>query len=184
VPAAQEYPIAWGYRLFNNGAVNISSDATQSLKSSFFAGKQKHLSTIYELVNNPSGTYTFTTNGTAQVTAMTQSTVGGAFTNQAITISGGQGSWTAPAGLAKVTFVISNVSPTDDSMTWRLSDGVTAPLPSIANTGGSTTTSTFNNSSRGGCLSNTLLPWQLLAFLGFIFLGQPNQRRKIANIVK
>ncbi len=168
-----DYPIAWGDRLFNNGAMNISSDASQSLKS--FSGQQKHLSTIYELVNSPNATYTFTSTGSAQLSAMIQSTVGGAYTIQSIPLTSGQGSWTAPTGTAKVTFVISNTSPTDDTMTWRLTDGVTAPLPSLSSGGGTTTngggtTFTSTSSSSGGCLSDTFSPWLLLPFAGIALL--------------
>ncbi len=166
-----DYPIAWGDRLFNNGAINISSDATQSLSPSFFAGKQKHLSTIYELVNSPNATYTFTTNGNALLSALVQNTVGGAYTVQPIALTSGQGTWSAPAGTTKVTFVISNTSPTDDTMTWRLTDGVTAPLPSLVTSNNSTTTS----SSSSGCITSIFSPY-LLAWLGLLLL--PIWRRK------
>ncbi len=148
-----DYPIAWGDRLFNNGAINISSDATQSLRP--FSGRQKHLSTIYELVNAPNATYAFTTNGTAKVSALIQSSVGGAYTIQPITLTGGQGTWSAPAGTTKVTFVISNTSPTDDTMTWQLTDGVTAPLPALS----SATSNTTTNSSSGSCITNIFSPY-------------------------
>ncbi len=164
-----DYPIAWGDRLFNNGAMNISSDATQSLKS--FAGKQKHLSTIYELVNSPNATYTFTTNGSALLSALVQSTVGGAYATQPIALTGGQGTWSAPAGTTKVTFVISNTSPTDDTMTWRLTDGVTAPLPSLVTSSGSTTT----HSSSSGCMTSLFSPY-IMAWLGLLLI--PTLRRK------
>ncbi|MDQ6984247.1 MAG: hypothetical protein Q9M44_05995 [Ghiorsea sp.] len=155
-----DYPIAWGDRSFNNGAINISNDATQSLRN--FGGKQKHLSTIYELVNNPNATYTFTSTGSVQLSAMTQSTTGGAYTIQAIVLTGGQGSWSAPAGTIKVTFVISNTSPTDDTMTWRLTDGVSAPLPALSASSSSGNVTTFSSSSSGGLCFTSIASWQIL----------------------
>ncbi|MDQ7005006.1 MAG: hypothetical protein Q9N67_08875 [Ghiorsea sp.] len=176
-----DYPIAWGDRLFNNGAINISSDATQSLRN--FSGKQKHLSTIYELVNSPNATYTFTSTGSVQLSAMTQSVVGGAYTVQAIPLTTGQGSWAAPVGTTKVTFVISNTSATDDSMTWRLTDGVTAPLAPLTPTtatdattlSDSATTILSSTSSAGGCLSSVVSPY-LLGWLSLLLI--PILRRK------
>jgi len=155
-----DYPIAWGDRLFNNGAINISNDATQSLRN--LGGTQKHLSTIYELVNSPNATYTFTSSGSAQLSAMTQSTTGGAYTIQPIPLVGGQGSWSAPAGTIKVTFVISNTSPTDDTMTWRLNDGVTAPLPALSASSSSGNVTTFSSSSSGGLCFTSIASWQIL----------------------
>ncbi len=161
-----DYPIAWGDRLFNNGAINISSDATQSLRN--LGGTQKHLSTIYELVNNPNATYTFTSSGSALLSAMVQSTTGGIYTVQSIPLTGGQGSWAAPANTSKVTFVISNTSPTDDTMTWRLTDGVTAPLPALSPTTSGGNVTTFSSSSGGsGCFA-TSLPWQMLWIMALI----------------
>ena len=155
-----DYPIAWGDRLFNNGAINISNDATQSLRN--LGGTQNHLSTIYELVNSPNATYTFTSSGSAQLSAMTQSTTGGAYTIQPIPLVGGQGSWSAPAGTIKVTFVISNTSPTDDTMTWRLNDGVTAPLPALSASSSSGNVTTFSSSSSGGLCFTSIASWQIL----------------------
>ncbi|MDX8381591.1 MAG: hypothetical protein R8M14_05710 [Ghiorsea sp.] len=162
-----DYPIAWGDNLFNNGAINISSNASKSLQP--FSGKQKHLSTIYELVNNPSGTYTFTTDGSALVTAMVQTTTGGAYSSQAIALSAGQGSWAAPTGITKATFVISNTSPTSDTMTWQLTDGVTAPLAVLASTNNGATNISVSSSNSGGCLipTPTSLPHWLWLFLFF-----------------
>ena len=170
-----DYPIAWGDRLFNNGAINISSSSSISLRC--FPKKQKHLSTIYELVNAPNATYTFTTNGTAKVSALVPNTVGGAnaYIAQPIALTAGQGSWSAPAGTAKVTFVISNTSPTDDAMTWHLTDGVTIPLPDSTTDGcpgfsTAVTQSSSSSSSSGGCLSDTFSPWILLSFAGIALL--------------
>jgi len=165
-----DYPIAWGDNLFNNGAINISSNASTSLQP--FSGQQKHLSTIYELVNNPSGTYTFTTDGSALVTAMVQTSTGGAYSSQAIALSAGQGSWAAPIGLVKATFVISNTSPTSDTMTWQLTDGVTAPLPVLASANDGATNISFSSSNSGGCLTPTptSFPHWLWLFLFSVLL--------------
>ncbi len=171
-----DYPITWGDNLFNNGAINISSNASVALQP--FSGKQKHLSSVYELVNAPSGTYTFTaTAGNPALTAMLQMTTNGAYTNQAITLTGGTGAWSAPIGANKVTFAISNTSPTDDTMTWQLTDGKTAPMPTLS--GGNTLTPIGGGNSGfvsgggggGGCLTQTLTPlssiWILMFMLPF-----------------
>ena len=157
-----DYPIAWGDNLFQGGA-NISSNTSIALQP--FSGKQKHLSTVYELIQNPVGRYTFTTVGTAKLSALTQTSAGGAYTINPIPLTAGQGVWSPPTALSKVTFVISNTSATDDTMTWQLTDGVTPPLPALS----SSTTPIASNSSSGGCLSPTanhaytLWPWLLLA---------------------
>lgn len=106
-------------------------------------------------MNAPNATYAFTTNSTAKVSALIQSSVGGAYTIQPITLTGGQGTWSAPAGTTKVTFVISNTSPTDDTMTWQLTDGVTAPLPALS----SATSNTTTNSSSGSCITSIFSPY-------------------------
>ncbi len=163
-----DYPIAWGDNLFQGGA-NISSNASTVLQP--FSGNQKHLSTVYELIQNPVGTYTFTTTGTAKLSVLSQNVAGGTYTITAIPLNAGQGIWTAPAGLSKATFVISNASAIDDSMTWQLTDGVTPPLPTLSSNNISTTS--ISNSSSGGCLTtanHTYALWIWLLLLPTLLL--------------
>ena len=162
-----DYPIAWGDNLFQGGA-NISSNASIALQP--FAGKQKHLSTVYELIQNPVGTYTFTTTGTAKLSVLSQSTAGGPYTRNTIPLNAGQGIWTPLPNLFKATFVISNTSSNDDTMTWQLTDGITSALPALSS-GTNIPNSSNNNgnsSGGGGCLvlignhAYTLWLWLLL----------------------
>ena len=174
--AGADYPIAWGDNLFQGGA-NISSNASIALEP--FSGKQKHLSTVYELIQNPVGTYTFTTTGTAKLSVLSQNIAGGAYTLTAIPLNTGQGVWTPPTGLSKVTFVISNTSATDDTMTWQLTDGVTPPLPALS----SNTTPIASNSSSGGCLTPTAnhayTLWLWLLLVPSLLLARRKHRSKI-----
>ncbi|WP_157753694.1 MXAN_6640 family putative metalloprotease [Ghiorsea bivora] len=145
-----DYPIAWGDNLFQGGA-NISSNASIALQP--FSGKQKHLSTVYELIQNPVGTYTFTTTGTAKLSVLSQNTAGGAYSLTPIPLNAGQAVWTPPTGLSKITFVISNTSATNDNMTWQLTDGVTPALPVLSST--NPPIASNSGGSSGGCLTST-----------------------------
>ncbi|MDQ7058592.1 MAG: hypothetical protein Q9N62_09160 [Ghiorsea sp.] len=160
-----DYPITWVDNLVSAG-INISNDSATVLQQ--LGGKQPHLSTVYERIQNPTGTFTFTSPSAALLSVMTQTTLGGAYTTTPIPLTAGQGSWAAPASIAMATFVISNTSATDNAMTWKLSDGVTPAMPSLTPTGpvysdasgaisgntGSTTT-IISSSSSGGCLTST-----------------------------
>ncbi|MDQ6977804.1 MAG: hypothetical protein Q9M75_06795, partial [Ghiorsea sp.] len=160
-----DYPITWVDNLVSAG-INISNDSATVLQQ--LGGKQPHLSTVYERIQNPTGTFTFTSPSAALLSVMTQTTLGGAYTTTPIPLTAGQGSWAAPAGIAIATFVISNTSATDNAMTWKLSDGLTPAKPSLTPTGpvysdasgaisgntGSTTT-IISSSSSGGCLTST-----------------------------
>ncbi|MDQ7002973.1 MAG: hypothetical protein Q9N02_09875, partial [Ghiorsea sp.] len=177
-----DYPIAWGENLFQGGA-NISSNASKSLQP--FSGKQKHLSTVYELIQNPVGTYTFTSTGAAKLSVLSQATLGGTYTMHPITLTAGQGVWAAVAGVAKATFVISNTSPTDDSMTWQLTDGATPPLPALSrNTIIPVFSSVGSSSSSGGCLismlnsTSVLWLWLLLVPILLLFKAKTHQRNR------
>jgi len=187
-----DYPMAWVDNKVNTG-INISNDSAKVLQQ--LGGKQPHLSTVYERVQNPTGTFTFTSPSSALVSVMTQTTLGGTYTTTNIPLTGGQGSWTAPTGVAMATFVISNTSPTDNTMTWKLSDGITSAMPTLTptgsvysdtsggisgNTNGSGTdgnTTTASSSSSGGCISApTPYFWwyfTILSLLLFRRKGQP-----------
>ncbi len=66
-----DHLIAWGESLFQDG-LNMNGNASTTLQP--FASKQKHLPTVYELIHNPFGNYTFTTVGTAKLCALSSNT--------------------------------------------------------------------------------------------------------------
>ncbi|RME59152.1 MAG: hypothetical protein D6790_11010 [Caldilineae bacterium] len=122
-----DYPMAWGDQVFT-GVISADSYSSPSLVnlSNLGYSPQLHLSTVYEIVMNPSGIYQFNSNGTSRIGVLYQTAANGAYTWKPLVVSSGYASWTAPAGIHKAVFVIANTSQATDGMTWSLSGGTTA----------------------------------------------------------
>jgi len=123
------YPLVWVDRTQSGNSVAFSSADSPALNSisTIGASPQLHLSTVYSQILNPSGGYSFNSSGgTAALTVLIDNG-NGLLQHQVVSLSSGDGTWTAPSEVVKAIMVISNVSTTKDGMSWNLSSGI-APV--------------------------------------------------------
>ena len=117
------YPLVWVDRTQSGNSVSFSSTDSPALRAIAGASPQLHLSTVYSQILNPSGSYSFNSNGGAAALTVLVDNGNGVMQHQVVSLSKGDGSWTAPSGTVKAIAVISNVSTSADSMSWSLASG-------------------------------------------------------------
>lgn len=142
------YPRAW-IDTTDSGGVDLSSTSSPSLSGMADAGYavQMHLSTVYQQIRSPVGTYHFTATGGLPALTLLVDRGSGALDAQVVDLNAGSGTWTAPAGALRAVAVISNTSHYSDGMSWSLRGGE----------GGS-------SEAEGG--GGTVDPWALLGLAG------------------
>lgn len=122
------YPLVWVDRTQSGTNVSISSADSPSLVDLRKSGRnpQEHLSTIYTQILNPSGAYTFSSQGAAAALTVLVNTGNGILRHDVVALNNGGGVWNAPVGAVKAIAVISNVSTTSkaDGMSWKFVSGL------------------------------------------------------------
>jgi hypothetical protein len=120
------YPRVWVDGVAN-GKANLKSSTTYSLGG----GTQGHLSTVYERINNPNDTYSFTSAGGTAALSIIEVDSSCGLNDTNVSLSSGDGTWSPTPGTAFAIAVISNVSSTANDMSWSLTGGTsdTASVP-------------------------------------------------------
>ncbi len=116
------YPLVYVDRSTTGDNFSFTSVASPSLKAWKSVGypTQLHLSTVYSQILLPTGSISFESSGGTPALTMLVDLGNGLFRDDVVSLSGGKGSWSAPANARKVIAVVSNVATATDGMSWTL----------------------------------------------------------------